>query len=257
MLLDGTAMPIRQNLHDALTSLRSRAYAGPIWIDAVCINQADIPERNAQVALMSRLYTDARDVLVWLGYEDTNAAAALQAMSRLSFSMERVVVRIESPDGKLDFDPDLEPVTEDFERCKFDDAELCAIARFFAENVWFSRIWTLQEMILARRMHFQCGGLSASLEIVWRGSAIACLFAGLCSAWFELKGQREQERSYRFFHDIIKKHVQQITGDQGSYIGIAANEHRRRDATDPRDKVFGLLGISGTVWEQSFAGPRL
>lgn len=44
-------------------------YAGlsGLWIDAVCINQQEIPERNQQVALMGDIYMSARYVLSWLG----------------------------------------------------------------------------------------------------------------------------------------------------------------------------------------------
>ncbi|KAI7779445.1 hypothetical protein LA080_000825 [Diaporthe eres] len=34
----------------------------PIWIDAVCINQSDTSEKSIQVQLMSRIYTQARQV---------------------------------------------------------------------------------------------------------------------------------------------------------------------------------------------------
>ncbi|EHK97015.1 putative Heterokaryon incompatibility protein 6, OR allele [Glarea lozoyensis 74030] len=37
------------------------------WIDAICINQDDIPERNSQVQRMGDLYTNASFVMVWLG----------------------------------------------------------------------------------------------------------------------------------------------------------------------------------------------
>lgn len=244
MLLDGVSMPIRQNLQDALTSLRKRGYTDcPIWIDAVCINQANIPERNAQVALMSRLYSECRDVIVWLGYENAQTAVALRAMSRLTFSMERVSGVTGESSNELE--PDLEPVNQDFAACKFSDEELCAIVRLFATNVWFSRVWTLQEMILARHMQFQLGQQTASLEVIWRGSGIASIFPGLCSAWQEVKERSELRRPYMFWHDIWGKYMRTVTRDQLSYIGIVAHQHRGREATDARDKVFGLLGLSG------------
>jgi hypothetical protein len=37
-----------------------------LWIDAICINQTSIEERNCQVALMATIYSKARCVLVWL-----------------------------------------------------------------------------------------------------------------------------------------------------------------------------------------------
>ena len=49
-----------------------------LWIDAICINQTDIPERNAQVSTMKRTYEEADRVLVWLGEERENSALVMQ-----------------------------------------------------------------------------------------------------------------------------------------------------------------------------------
>jgi hypothetical protein len=38
-----------------------------LWVDAVCIDQADDEERSEQVQMMSRIYKNASRVLVWLG----------------------------------------------------------------------------------------------------------------------------------------------------------------------------------------------
>lgn len=38
-----------------------------IWIDAICINQANIKERNTQVSLMGEIYHLAIKVVAWLG----------------------------------------------------------------------------------------------------------------------------------------------------------------------------------------------
>jgi hypothetical protein len=41
-----------------------------IWIDALCINQSDNVEKAIQVPLMGSIYTNARQVIVWLGLEE-------------------------------------------------------------------------------------------------------------------------------------------------------------------------------------------
>lgn len=38
-----------------------------VWIDAVCINQGDILERNSQVNMMGRIFRDAQSIVAWLG----------------------------------------------------------------------------------------------------------------------------------------------------------------------------------------------
>jgi hypothetical protein len=39
----------------------------PFWIDAICINQLDVPERNQQLAMMKWIYFRADTVVIWLG----------------------------------------------------------------------------------------------------------------------------------------------------------------------------------------------
>ena len=42
---------------------------GPFWIDAVCIDQICTSERNHQVSVMGRIYSQAREGVAWLGHE--------------------------------------------------------------------------------------------------------------------------------------------------------------------------------------------
>ncbi|KAF6235472.1 hypothetical protein HO173_006155 [Letharia columbiana] len=48
------------------------------WIDAICINQADLQEQNHQVGLMRHTYNRAALVIWWLGKEDEYTATAIQ-----------------------------------------------------------------------------------------------------------------------------------------------------------------------------------
>ncbi|KAK3352256.1 heterokaryon incompatibility protein-domain-containing protein [Lasiosphaeria hispida] len=66
--LSGTSIRITQNLHDALLRLQ-HALTGYLWVDALCINQADLAERDAQVLLMGEIHSCATCVVVWLGRE--------------------------------------------------------------------------------------------------------------------------------------------------------------------------------------------
>lgn len=63
---DGTLM-VRTNLKSALVHFRHRKEPQTLWIDALCINQANPEERSRQVAKMHRLYVNADIVSVWLG----------------------------------------------------------------------------------------------------------------------------------------------------------------------------------------------
>ena len=54
------------------------------WIDALCMNQGDIEERNAQVARMADVFKRADGVVVWLGKDDEFTNDALTTMRRIS-----------------------------------------------------------------------------------------------------------------------------------------------------------------------------
>ena len=55
---------IRPNLHHALKHLRQTDTARTLWIDALCINQEDMEERNVQVKRMASIYKLASRVVV-------------------------------------------------------------------------------------------------------------------------------------------------------------------------------------------------
>jgi Heterokaryon incompatibility protein (HET) len=65
--LNGSPVNIRDNLWSALVSLRDAREERVLWIDAICINQSDVEERNRQVQLMAHIYSRAKQVIVWLG----------------------------------------------------------------------------------------------------------------------------------------------------------------------------------------------
>lgn len=61
-----------KNLEEALRNLHNRGRHGSrtrIWIDALCINQKDIDERNAQVKRMNHIFAEAGNVYIWTGPE--------------------------------------------------------------------------------------------------------------------------------------------------------------------------------------------
>jgi len=75
---------IGKNLHDALLRLRWVTRVRRLWIDAICIDQMNLQERNHQVTLMQRIYMGAVEVIVWLGEEDSVSRMAMHVLDRLS-----------------------------------------------------------------------------------------------------------------------------------------------------------------------------
>jgi hypothetical protein len=69
ILLNGRAFRVAKNLYKFL-DFATQEYPGELlWIDAICIDQDNIPERGHQVQRMGSVYSGAQEVLVWLGRE--------------------------------------------------------------------------------------------------------------------------------------------------------------------------------------------
>ncbi|KAI1085067.1 heterokaryon incompatibility protein-domain-containing protein [Whalleya microplaca] len=76
--LERTDFSVTPNLYTALQFLRKTDTERIIWIDAICINQEDDPERGFQVSLMDRIYANAQRVFCWLGTPDGNGVMNTQ-----------------------------------------------------------------------------------------------------------------------------------------------------------------------------------
>jgi Heterokaryon incompatibility protein (HET) len=79
---------IRPNLASALRYLRYLDNTRVLWIDALCINQEDIEERNEQVKRMTNIYTLAHRVIAWLGEESNDSKHALSTLQYVGQQLE-------------------------------------------------------------------------------------------------------------------------------------------------------------------------
>jgi Heterokaryon incompatibility protein (HET) len=76
-------LQVTTNLCDALTHLGDAAATRTLWVDALCIYQYNIAERNAQVSIMQTIYRQARRTLAWLGKAGQDSALAFILLSQL------------------------------------------------------------------------------------------------------------------------------------------------------------------------------
>lgn len=74
------SLRVTENLHEALSRLRYRYLERIIWIDAICINQNNVREKEQQIQSMAKIYSQANRVLVWLGETADDSDRALQSI---------------------------------------------------------------------------------------------------------------------------------------------------------------------------------
>jgi hypothetical protein len=156
---DSTVIEYRvtKNLETALRRLRLEHMDRTIWVDAICINQADLSERSHQVAMMGDIYRKAGRVVIWLG-DDTNGTS--KGIEMLRHFIKPAGTKFQSPAYFTrsliqTFAPSRTSTRSDAESQFSDDIQQSI--RCVLSKPWFLRVWTVPEAVLSQRAMIQCG----------------------------------------------------------------------------------------------------
>ncbi|KAF2811388.1 heterokaryon incompatibility, partial [Mytilinidion resinicola] len=136
---DGT-ITIQFNLKAfLLPTRRKRNTTSMLWIDSICINQADPEERSAQVRKMRDIYQRATRTLIWLGPEGDESTGGLDFAERLCNAYLW--------DMKATKTPRMWPLR----RLEFSTLWNKGWKPFFApfDRPWFARSWIVQEAVVS------------------------------------------------------------------------------------------------------------
>ena len=224
---------ITQSVLDILQHFIKEGKRQYLWIDAVCISQSDKKEKGSQIRLMPDIYTFADEVIAWLGPPSLDSDLAMEFITFFSDAMKTHSIGSRGVDGNESKFRQLISGT------KFESSELDCIYNFF-DRPWFHRIWIVQEMVLSRRTIMVCGEMTAAWE------AMDALLESLPS---------------RYLHKIVGGEATTLSlgirnFDMTFTLSTRHNEKdrmplqelmlwcRRFYATDPRDKLYALLGIA-------------
>jgi len=82
------SLKITRNLYDCLMHICYESHPCILWIDAICIDQQNIPERSSQVRRMADIFSWSKRVVVWLGREADGSSLALHLLEVLSSKIE-------------------------------------------------------------------------------------------------------------------------------------------------------------------------
>ena len=227
--LNGKPFLVRQSLYELLERLQTESDATSAWwIDAICINQESISERDHQVNLMKFIYEKASKVLVWLG-PSRDGSDDVMRWIRLMYehrSDEEWLCRQFRAAPTLKILLDL---------CK-----LC-------QRPYWNRIWVVQEIVCGKDVDLVCGEEFASadaLEFVQRSfNDMKPNGVYVCNAVFPNDGDTRVTigwRGIRPIWDSRMRHAQ-----SGLRIFDALRYHITKLSTDPRDKIYGLVGLRG------------
>ncbi|KJX93497.1 hypothetical protein TI39_contig4305g00001 [Zymoseptoria brevis] len=218
--VNSASLRITKNLLRFLMQVRQLfQYASRcFWIDAVCVDQSNLDERGQQVSLMPSIYSSAALVVLWLGPEYESSDLAMHAFTRNSSTIPTQSTH----SGKL-----------------WRKGEGAAI-RALCERRYWTRLWVLQELTLAdNKIEIMCG----DKQTQWTAFTAFTLhvrpppFRARNETNYACEGLRKSPGK------AMTIQILQTSNDALLYDQILAARHL--NCWDPRDKFYGVLGISG------------
>ncbi|KAK3701478.1 hypothetical protein LTR37_015452 [Vermiconidia calcicola] len=232
---------IGETLWMALYTMQHEDESRYLWADQICINQADLDERNQQVQHMYTIYSRASRVIAWLGDSEDGSDELPSLFINLKESYQG-----KNASGKL-FWTEEDCVARGLPPPR--DVAWTRLSKFLLRP-WFVRAWIVQEIVAAKRLWVSCGMWSvAAVEVFIPMLDVLGQVPGLARL-AKVDDQLISDatsRVHELFELICRLEPTWTTDEaiKGSSKLIDILEMVwYSKATDPRDKVFAFLNLA-------------
>ncbi|KAF1992006.1 HET-domain-containing protein [Aulographum hederae CBS 113979] len=236
-LRGGQQLPITASISQALPYIAEKSTTGRLWIDQLCINQADLDERGSQVPTMGEVYTQAARTIAWTGPADK--ASMLMAKVHDIERISRLLPTKGTADVPWD-DPQARSVILKTAKESFDLDAIDFAASDFCRRPWFSRGWIFQEAVLNRNLVILAGDSELDLGIIL--TTMQTFFESPDSTYFLFDGFKAinmwNERLARNFKVLASS-----TPKRPMDFSTLLTRCRILQFTNCRDRVYGFLGL--------------
>ncbi|KAJ4352678.1 hypothetical protein N0V95_004062 [Ascochyta clinopodiicola] len=249
------AIPVTPNLYEVLQNVRWCDRDRLLWVDALCINQEDRKEKGRHVRKMNSIYARASRVLVWLGPDAGDATGAFGVLCALANEasqkqLQNDINRVERAQYTT-ASHEQQPIVFDAVPHIREENLWRKVMLFFCQ-AWYTRLWVLQEVVLAREATIVWGDCSISWKHV--GAAIETIRAN--EVLQLVLSTRNLQNAFFMWHlSTAHRALEHLRSDdsspQAAQNGLFSflnllDLARSFEVADPRDKIYGLLGFSTT-----------
>jgi len=232
--LNGLPFKVTANLESALRHLRLKGER-TIWIDAICINQNDLDERTSQVRIMGKIYGRAVKTVIWLGDARPGSPSPFRLCSKVQVSGDpaQMYWKLNSSDDNVQ---QLQAYLREEVGAVDEVSDLVALL----SRPWWTRIWVVQEAGVSNAVILKCGSDEISWDI-------------FCASVFTLGHAMASGPSLDEVPAGVEKvlivntlGMLKILAKTGCPLPMShlVAWNREAYATDPRDMIFGLLGLA-------------
>ncbi|KAM6529764.1 hypothetical protein FALCPG4_007892 [Fusarium falciforme] len=235
--LPAKPLSLTLNLVNALRAIRDDVSRIPIWVDQICINQADIDERSSQVALMDRIYKNASYVRIWIGddTQDRRVAKAFDLARHLGLFGSRLGNMFAPAHGVGHYDVDVQTCRKyGIPLLQEAMSEYATLVSLICRP-WFSRSWIVQEVALNKNIKVSCGSSDIAFIPLW--TAIS-----FCSQQFSSSVKSVPRNIHEAYGSLSLAFAGSTAQGRRNLLAVLL-DHRYCVSTEARDKVFAFLSI--------------
>jgi hypothetical protein len=223
----GRQLPVLDTLRPFFQALRDRNMLLDgkwWWIDSICIDQADLEERAQQVGHMEAIYRQAECVVAWLGEASSDSDLAMDFIKLLDKTSRRK--------------PSVAELRATLQQDHY-RAHWKALTNLLSRR-WWSRIWSVQEFVLAPSVTFWCGTRNVSRVAVCRSISIAdkCTSCGIKETLAFTHGNNRR-RAWGLYKASKKPGAR-----PGRSLLALAAYFCCMDASDDRDRLYGVMALA-------------
>lgn len=251
-------------LQRAKTQLSANTY---LWIDALCIDQSKVLERNHQVGMMSSIYKQAGNILLWLG-EASHAEHKLLTILRwmepyvATEVQEGLPPRAWYPDFPLVADDTLQPNREwtrptpgHLQRIQARITVVLEALQLICTRRYWSRLWIVQEFLLASSIN------------IWLSSSsmtFAQLMSMIQSTIHAIQHKPKNQHLCPPLWEMMRFSSQDIQKSMNNCVSLCSNrmEYRKTQSNSSFERIFldlwndrghgerldAVYALSGLVW---------
>jgi Heterokaryon incompatibility protein (HET) len=242
----GAILCVHENLADFLRLASRKYHHRPIWIDAICINQDDDSEKNHQIPLMGEIYSNASQVLVWLG---TNSEQGDEAFRSIPIIVDGL--KYARSENSTTIFPQQNPYLG-IPSCT--SPVWLNIGQIFCRS-WFHRLWVMQEVYQSSNVILLCGKEVVEWEkFVYFIAALYNRYLEI-TVFLDLVSGTEVGAGLDLTRSLVRLKSESASGMENESVKVFSLIHsiRGRHVTKPVDKVYGALAIMPPCIQRSLA----